>query len=84
MPVPTYLSLHTYTACQAKTGDTSAADSRAQWVDVLVCMEGTEAQQAKRSLLGVVTFLQAARGTQEAEDFFDCLLSIGGMTNAFD
>jgi hypothetical protein len=41
-------------------------------------MQGKEADQAKQSLLNLITFLQAAQGTQEAEDFFDCLLSISG------
>lgn len=54
-------------------------DKREQWVDLLMMMEGEEAAKAKQSLLSLVSFLQCARGTQEAEDFLDCLMSIGGM-----
>ena len=54
-------------------------EAKQRWLDVLVEIDGDEAQKAKYSLMSLVSFLQHARGTQEAEDFLDCLMSIGGV-----
>ncbi|KNC78815.1 hypothetical protein SARC_08764 [Sphaeroforma arctica JP610] len=56
-----------------------AIEKRDAWIEILVLMDGEETQGARKSLLNVVEFLQCARGTEEAKDFFECILSIGGL-----
>eukprot|EP01134_Creolimax_fragrantissima_P006969 CFRG6969T1 len=63
----------------ALSGDSAADKKREAWIDLLVTMDNGETENAKKALLNVVTFLQCARGTEEAKDFFECVLSIGGL-----